>query len=301
MTHPPPMTRSGTAILLAALLLAAHAPAQEKSAEPLGTDFLRFVEDENEASLQTVLATYERADGVRAALAGAVHIADKAYFDDLNERFKKYDAVLYEMVGGPYPKKKAARAQEAADGHHEEGDGGRLQWVGQMQEMMRKMLELEGQMACVNYGAPNFIHADMTTEGFFQSQEEKQETFLTLWLKSIQAQNSRVDARPRTGMAELLRILMSGDSATEMKRVIGREFDSVEEILAGVEAGGGTTLIGERNRHALEVLDREIAAGKKNLAVFYGAAHLPDMEKRLLERGFKLIRVEHLKAWLLKP
>ena len=33
---------------------------------------------------------------------------------------------------------------------------------------------------------------------------------------------------------------------------------------------------------ALEVMKRELASGKKKVALFYGAGHLPDMERRLM-------------------
>jgi len=71
----------------------------------------------------------------------------------------------------------------------------------------------------------------------------------------------------------------------------------VEDIMTGIETGGGTVLVGERNRVALEVMTKQIAAGKKRLAIFYGAAHLADMEERLLQQGFKRVKVEWLKAW----
>lgn len=71
----------------------------------------------------------------------------------------------------------------------------------------------------------------------------------------------------------------------------------MEKLITGIEANGGTSIIGERNRHALEVMDTEMKAGKKRLAIFYGAAHLPDMEERLLKRGFKLHKTEWIKAW----
>jgi hypothetical protein len=98
-------------------------------------------------------------------------------------------------------------------------------------------------------------------------------------------------------MVMLLKILTMKDSSTELKRMIAREFDSVEEIMAGVESGDGTVLVGERNRVALEVMDQQIAAGKKRLAIFYGAAHLADMEERLLKKGFKRTKIDWLKAW----
>jgi len=36
--------------------------------------------------------------GVTVDLIGAIHIGDKAYFQKLDNSFKKYDALLYEMV-----------------------------------------------------------------------------------------------------------------------------------------------------------------------------------------------------------
>ena len=98
-------------------------------------------------------------------------------------------------------------------------------------------------------------------------------------------------------MVMLLKILTMKDSSTELKRMIAQEFDSVEDIMAGMETGGGTVLVGERNKVALQVMDKEIAAGKKRIAIFYGAAHLGDMEGRLLKQGFKRTQVEWLKAW----
>lgn len=270
-------------VLLLAGISAADGPT---TAEP--TDFIRFVEAESGDSLQTALVRYQRDDGVQVDLVGAVHVADRAYFDELNRRFTAYDAVLYELIGGPHPGKQELRAGAADE---------RLAWLGRLQETLRRSLELESQLECVDYGAANFLHADLTTEAFFASQEKRQESFLGLWLKALQAQKAAAGERPQPGLAVLLRILFSGDSATEMKRLIGREFDGLEPLLAGVEAGGGTTLVGERNRHALEVTQREVANGRRRLAIFYGAAHLPDLEKRLLALGFRRERIDYLKAW----
>ncbi len=37
----------------------------------------------------------------RVDLIGAVHVAHKEYFQDLNRRFRSYDALLYELVADP--------------------------------------------------------------------------------------------------------------------------------------------------------------------------------------------------------
>jgi hypothetical protein len=47
----------------------------------------------------------------------------------------------------------------------------------------------------------------------------------------------------------------------------------------------------------MEVLDQQIKAGKKKLGIFYGAAHYPDMEQRLLKDGFKKTKHDWLNAW----
>ena len=98
-------------------------------------------------------------------------------------------------------------------------------------------------------------------------------------------------------MVELLMIMRQEDPSMDLKRLVGQEFDSMEKLIMGMESNGGTSIIGERNRFALEVLDKEIKTGKKRLAIFYGAAHLPDMEKRLLAQGFKVQKIDWVKAW----
>ena len=71
----------------------------------------------------------------------------------------------------------------------------------------------------------------------------------------------------------LLKVFTAKDSSTGLKRMMAQEFDSVEDIMAGVESGDGTVLVGERNRVALEVMDQQIAAGKKRgFSVPVGAA-----------------------------
>ena len=270
------------------LLAALSAQAQEP------TDFIRYVEDEESDSLQTAVVTYESPQKVRVDLVGAIHIADKPYFDSLNERFKGYDVVLYELVGPPMDQREKAEPPK---------DAQNLAWVGQLQTMMKNTLKLHGQLECIDYKAKNFVHADMDMTQFTKTQEVKKESFLSLYLRAAQAQKSANDEKgvdsDAAGLVMLLKLLTSKDSSTGLKRMIAEQFDSVEDIMAGVESGGSTVLVGERNRVALEVMDRQITAGKKRLAVFYGAAHLADMEERLIKKGFKPVKTEWLKAWTL--
>jgi hypothetical protein len=275
-------------LLLPALLaLGAHSAAEETKSK-----FIRFAEEEASDSLQTAVVTYESPQQVQVDLVGAVHIADKAYFDGLNTRFKTYDAVLYELVGPPMEERGKVPPSK---------DGQNLAWVGQMQAMMKDVLKLHGQLEGIDYQAKNFVHADMNMKQFTNTQETKKESFLTLYLKAVQAQKSANAKKgldsDTAGLVMLLKVFTAKDSSSGLKRMIAQEFDSVEDIMAGVESGDGTVLVGERNRVALEVMDKQIAAGKRRLAIFYGAAHLADMEERLLKKGFKRTQTEWLKAW----
>jgi len=56
-------------------------------------------------------------------------------------------------------------------------------------------------------------------------------------------------------------------------------------------------IVTERNKAAIEVLKKTMAAGKKKISIFYGAAHMPDMARRLEEMGFKAVRTDWQMAW----
>ena len=258
-------------------------------------DYVRFEEDDKGARLQTAVARFENAKGATVDLIGAVHIADKAYYDALNSRFKTYEVVLYELVGGEFKNRATTKKSD---------DGARLQWVGWLQATMKKSLGLTGQLEGIDYTAKNLVHADMGTGEFFGTQEKKGESFLGLLFKAWAAQMAMEiegDRPDQPGLARVLEILCRKDSPTELKRLVGREFDQVEKLMAGVEADGGTVIIGERNRVALEVLDGILVRGRKKVAVFYGAAHLPDMEGRLVSRGFMKKSTGWMTAWDLPP
>jgi len=47
----------------------------------------------------------------------------------------------------------------------------------------------------------------------------------------------------------------------------------------------------------IEVLQQTIAKGKKQIAIFYGAAHMPDISRRIELLGFKPINTKWSMAW----
>ena len=246
-----------------------------------GTDFIRVERSEEKVLLQPALATYEK-DGVKVSLIGAVHIADKTFYTDLNKLFKGYDRVLFEMIGGDQLEK--VRKQEAEGKKAEESP------LGKIYQMISTFLALADQKTEIDYTAENFIHADLTMAEFQTLQEERSESLLGFAMEA--AKNSDLKNQPST-MA-LMQAVMTGDS----KRA---KLLLVDALAGGDEAMGGlvtpTVVISDRNAKALKVLDAQIAKGDKNLGIFYGAAHFPAMEKTLLEQGYKKTKQEWLTAW----
>ena len=60
-------------------------------------------------------------------------------------------------------------------------------------------------------------------------------------------------------------------------------------------------LVADRNQAALKVFQKELAQGKKKIGILYGAAHMPDFEKRLREDfGLKRAGEQWLTAWDLR-
>ena len=98
--------------------------------------------------------------------------------------------------------------------------------------------------------------------------------------------------------AELLRALLSPTRSVELKYLLARQFNEMERLTAGLNNKKGSVILTDRNKVALKVLKKEMDTGKKKLAIFYGAAHLPDMEKRMIEKmGFERKRTRWVKAW----
>ena len=103
-------------------------------------------------------------------------------------------------------------------------------------------------------------------------------------------------------MFELIEALQSPDSARSLKLILGRQFGKLEAS-TNLLGGDGSVIVGERNKQALKVLRSEVDAGKKNIGIFYGAAHLPGMQEIMVDlMGFKQIgEPEWITAWDIAP
>lgn len=295
-------------VLLAATGLATAAePAPEVPALPENS-FIRFIEDDDHARLQTAVTSYENADGVKVDLIGAIHIGDEQYYKDLNELFKSYEVLLYELVGKPEEVEGGEEAKAAAgDAAGKKDMTARILKGSQL--ALTSVLGLQHQMRHIDYSPDNFVHADVSWEKFREMQKAKGENLFTMARQSAKAREKvekerKVAGHRKDGGDEGIALLIAlvkavqNDDATQLKLIMARQMRDAEKMMAHMDAqDGGNVIITERNKIAFETLDAQLAAGKKNLGIFYGAGHFPDMEKRLLERGFKARETQWRTAW----
>lgn len=313
-------------ILQAAFLASAQTPASPEPAPSApakpASEYLRFVEaprtevprtdvpgSPGPASpataepdrLQTAVTRFEK-DGTTVDLVGVVHLADTAYFKTLNERLKTYDAVLYEMVGGPHRPDKVTTGGEAppADGEVAEEVGS----VRQLQQLAKAFFGLDYQLDAIDYTAPNFVHADVDWREMETLMKARNETLMTLFTRAMSLPEDAAlpgipadDDAAEAMMRRLFNAVITGDSAG-LKRTLAPFLSEAENLIAQLEGEDGTVLVRERNRVVLEKfaeLRRERGPG--TYAIFYGAGHMPDFEQRLLDEGFAKGETSWLDAW----
>jgi len=286
------VTKLQSAIFTTILLLAAWLGAGAHAAEQLDqTAFIRHTEDADgrPAAMEVAIAQFEAAAGIRVDLVGVVHMAEPDYFKRLDARLAGYDTVLYELVGDP-----AALAAPRPDTP--------ASLLGLMQGGLTGALGLAFQLEQIDYSRPNMRHADLNRDEFSASMAARGESMLQLlfraWALGLaqQAQTGAAQAN-----ADLLKVLLADNRQLALKRMLARQLSDQAGLLELLSGPEGSTLIEVRNARALEALAQRIDAGDKNIAIFYGAGHMPDFAERLRrDFGMRLIDTEWLEAWDLR-
>lgn len=272
--------------------VAFQVPANEGKASDFD-DFLRYVElGEESGKVETGIVTYRNLRGVEVQLIGAVHVGEAEYYSTLQKRFSEMDALLYEMV-------KPAGVDPSQLKRSDSG-------VSMIQRMMKNALKLQFQLDAVDYSPSNFVHADMTPEAFEKAQGEQGESLSGLMFETMMQQHALMT--PGDAVRENLRFLAAltnKNRSHALKLYLGKQIGDMEKAVIGLDGKpdeegntNGSVLLHGRNEVAIRVLREQINFKRhRKIGIFYGAAHMPDMEKRLLNMGFRKVRSEWLTAW----
>ncbi len=275
--------------------IAESEPAAAKPTETKSSDRPLYARiDDTESgkprAMQTAIVRYEGVtggpnEGKVVDLVGVVHIGEIEYYADLGKRLAKYDVVLYELVA---PDGTRIRPEDLQ---------ARRSLLASMQTGMKDMLNLEYQLEKIDYMSKNFRHADMSPDEFVEDLERRGDSVVKMIARMMGA--GLASQAASGGDAGILLALLSEDRPRKMKQAMARQLVDIEIVTAGMDdANGENTLIKGRNAKAFKVLQEELDAGKKNIAVFYGAGHLPDMAERLeQEFSMKPAKTIWIDAW----
>jgi hypothetical protein len=251
--------------------------------------FIRLQEKDGQATaLEVAVTRYTNKDkSVTVDLVGVVHIGDRAYYKKLNERFEQYDAVLYELVAPPgtqVPKKGKSDSPFAL-----------------IHTLISTLLDLDSQLACIDYRRKNFVHADLSFEAMKEAARERGEDGLTLGLSLLadvlRQQNLAARKKKEVRPAPDVDLVEALANPNLLKRELAKQ------LAGGADLGQTlqTLLVVDRNKEASRVLTRQLVDGKKKVAIFYGAAHMPDFDRRMRDEfGLARQSQEWLTAWDLR-
>jgi len=241
--------------------------------------------------LQVAIANYGLNSGdrqIRVDLVSAIHIGDKAYYAGLNERFKTYDALLYELIA---PKDTVV----GRDGSDPKG------FISNTQVTMKNLLDLSFQLDEIDYSARNFVHADLSPEELSQSMQERGESVYVYFWRLFYASMNQY-ARDPLGLGEMKKVssMLSAGTDNTFKVLLAYELVEPKNYQAILGEDADSAVIGARNQRAIDVLREQLRSGKRNIAIFYGVAHMPDLEQRLTQQlGFAWLNSTWIDAWQL--
>ena len=275
-------------------LFADKQPATQRAAkpdqQPDQTRFLRFVGDGTDGgTLETSDVAFRNDKGVTVRLVSAVHIGEEAYFQGLQQSFAETEVVLYEMV-------KAAGSGPPVKGQR--SDSG----ISKLQHFLKDTLNLSFQLDEIDYTRRNFVHADLDAETFQKLQAQRGESFATMMLSALMKSLSNPAAMRsfEDEPVDMFDLMTRPDGERQIKLLLARHLGDIEKEAMGLDMLNGTVILTERNKAVMRELTKQLKAGKKDIAIFYGAAHMPELADALEIRGFEPAQTKWRAAWDVK-
>jgi hypothetical protein len=292
--------------LLAPLLALAPALFAEAPKTASQLAFIRGQETpEKQSSLQTLSAEFKPANGKGPSiwLIGVAHLGTSEYYSAIQKRLDSQSRVLFEGVG-------AEKLQQ----------GAKLDSAGGIQTRLAKSLGLVFQLDAIDYKRPHFVNSDLTVEGLQNAITDRTEKRPAAKAKpddkAVAGANGKEPATngaklPEKVDNETFSALMDaihgeGEMAESLGALVGlmgstpemRETTKLMLIEALGQAGEiidiakaaspdikdlFEVLITERNEEVIRQLKAQLPklTGGQTIAVFYGAAHMDEIAKRL--------------------
>lgn len=279
---------------------------------PATGQHLRFAAPSSQTfgGLDVAVTDYEPAQGAgpRISLVGVVHVGDSTFYQQLEKLLAGFDIVLFEAV----------KERDLDVAAWWEAAKSKETFAAAFQTRIVTWLGMAHQLDAIDYSASNFVHADMDLETFIAEGGGE-------LLPGIELEPEGEEGDPRrpgvgregTSLPSELKGMLDGLQALgDIVFSDNSPFQSMARLEFAKALGGmdlvdaiqmhprlGTLILDRRNEVALGVLSEVLRdrAEAASIAVFYGAAHMPGMERELLGRfGYKRVGGRWHRAWALR-
>jgi len=250
-------------------------------------EYIRFRPgpSKTDGALQIAVEEWTTTAGVKVTLFGVVHVADEAYYQQVQRDLATYDAVLYEGVGATKKVLAQARKKGSASG------------LSSFQKGFGSLLGLQFQMEGIAYTHSNLVHADMGRDQF--QQQTKGESLNPLDRFVSKEQQKQLEPFIKLAGEFLNMYLESNpDMRNGWKVTLGSQMAGAD-MTKQLPPKMYQTIVIDRNQIVMNVLAEQLRKHpkKKNIAIFYGAAHNPDFAQRFRKLGYTKTSVRWMTAW----
>jgi len=276
--------------------------------------YLRAVDDEAGGRVLQIasrtLVSPEK-QGSSVTLLGVSHLGNKTYYKEIQKKLDRADLVLFEGVGfgDKVPKKNEGRSNA----------------VSEMQLSLARSMGLVFQLEAIRYDRAHFRNSDLSTEALMTRLKGGPLKAGRSGKNGSEGKSEKGDQRSKelmealSGNSFVLNFLGKALSffgkdpkfRALMKLAIVETLGAIEGDVTRLAESSGPdmekfmkVLLEDRNTIVFRDL-RKVLKGKnppKEIVVFYGAAHMPDLEKRLVEKlGFQSKRDDWLVAFGVNP
>lgn len=220
----------------------------------------KFMGLDEDGSLVTAAKTYSNGDK-EVTLAGCVHVGEEEYYTELKEYLEGLDMVLWEGATVEEPKTFGGKMIKHLGKYMSEG-----------YRKLAKELDIEYQYSIIDTKSlgEKWVHCDMGTDELAKELFNSPDELVSLGLSS-----AFMNMGVSPGREQFKRQIVSYNDEPEFLEVILWKRNGIVKKKLAEFAG---------------------EEGKKNVGVFYGAAHMPDLEEFLGSLGFSLKEEKWFKA-----
>jgi len=242
-------------------------------------EFIRYKGGTDADSGLQIAVTDYVCSGTTITLYGVVHVADADYYQKVQTDLDKFDVVLYEGV------KQGTKSNPET------------KVLNTIQKLMGEVLDLKFQKDGIDYTRKNLVHADISMDELQDSLKGESITPFGQYLKTDQLEA----LKPFLDMAgSFIKELMkqSPEMQMSLKSQLAQQLSNAD-VSEQLSPEMKKAIVLDRNKIVIDTYLEYSRShpDKKNYAVFYGAAHMPDLETQLQAMGFTQKSKRWMTAW----